>query len=121
MSYPNISGNNSNGNDIAGFGMDTVSTQDVKPDKTDDRLNKVFQFTIDNFREHLELQQVAAIACMSIQSFCEYFKRSTKKTYIDFLNEVRIGYACNLLVDTHRSVIDLCYESGYNTIANFHK
>ena len=58
---------------------------------------------------------------MSVPAFCNYFKRSTKKTYIDFLNEVRVGYACNLLMDTKKPVIDICYESGYNTMANFHK
>jgi AraC-like DNA-binding protein len=97
-----------------------LSTQEIRA-KQDERLDKVFQFTIDNFREPVRLSQVASIACMSIPSFCEYFKRSTKKTYIDFLNEVRIGYACNLLLDSTCSVQDICFASGYNTVANFHK
>jgi AraC-like DNA-binding protein len=97
-----------------------LSTQEIRA-KQDERLDNVFQFTIDNFREPVRLSQVASIACMSIPSFCEYFKRSTKKTYIDFLNEVRIGYACNLLLDSTCSVQDICFASGYNTVANFHK
>jgi AraC-like DNA-binding protein len=81
----------------------------------------VFQFTIDTFRDTISLDQVAAVACMSIPAFCRYFKRSTKKTYIEFLNEVRIGYACNVLQETEKTVVEICYESGFNTIANFHK
>ncbi|RZM21010.1 MAG: AraC family transcriptional regulator [Pedobacter sp.] len=58
---------------------------------------------------------------MSVTSFCNYFKRSTKKTYVDFLDEVRICYACNLLMESDKPVLQVGYESGYNTMANFHK
>ncbi len=98
----------------------TVSTQDIRINK-DERIDAVFQFTIDKFKEPVRLSQVAELACMSVQSFCNYFKRSTKKTYNDFLNEVRIGYACNLLVETQNPILNICYDSGYNTVANFHK
>lgn len=100
-----------------------VSTQPIKTFQHKDRetLDRVFQYTIDTFRDPITLSQVAHIACMSVPAFCNYFKRSTKKTYIDFLNEVRIGCACNLLLDTQKTVLDICYESGYNTMANFHK
>jgi len=104
-------------------GYITVSTQTVQSFQHKDRenLDRVFQFTIDSFRDPIKLSQVAEIACMSVPAFCNYFKRCTKKTYIDFLNEVRIGYACNLLLETEKTVLDICYESGYNTMANFHK
>ncbi len=101
----------------------TVSTQEVTQLNNKDKecIDRVFQFTIDSFRDPITLPQVAGIACMSVPAFCNYFKRSTKKTYIDFLNEVRIGYACHLLQETNKTVLDICYESGYNTMTNFHK
>ena len=99
-----------------------VSTQDInQQNNQDSKINKVFQFTIDNFKESISLSQIASITHMSIPAFCNYFKRSTKKTYIDFLNEIRIGYACHLLMETEKSVLDICYQSGFNTMANFHK
>lgn len=100
-----------------------VSTQEIKELTSKDKqcIDRVFQFTIDSFNNPVSLEQVAAVACMSVPAFCRYFKRSTKKTYTQFLNEVRIGYACNLLQDTQKSVQDICYESGYNSIANFHR
>lgn len=100
-----------------------VSTQefDVMPLTDQECIERVLQFTKDSFMDPISLPQVAAIACMSVPAFCKYFKRSTKKTYIDFLNEVRIGHACTLLQETHKAVLDICYESGYNTMGNFHK
>jgi AraC-like DNA-binding protein/quercetin dioxygenase-like cupin family protein len=100
-----------------------VSTQEITVLTSKDKqcIDRVFQFTIDSFKEPVTLSEVAAIACMSVPAFCRYFKRSTQKTYTEFLNEVRIGYACNLLQDTQKTVLEICYESGYNSIANFHR
>ena len=100
--------------------VSTQGNKSIQP-KGQSSLDKVVQFTIDNFKEAISLTQMAGIACMSIPAFCNYFKRSTKKTYIDFLNEIRVGYACQLLLETQKPVLTICYESGYNTMANFHK
>jgi AraC-like DNA-binding protein len=102
---------------------ETLSTQDVKTfqARNKDRIDKIFQYTIDNFQESVTLADVAVTAGMSIPAFCSYFKKSTKKTYIDFLNEIRVGHACKLLIDTQKHVLDICYESGFNTLANFNK
>lgn len=102
---------------------DTISTQEVKTfqARNRDRIDKIFQYTIEHFQEPISLADVASTAGMSIPAFCSYFKKSTKKTYIDFLNEIRIGHACKLLIDTQMSVLEICYESGFNTLANFNK
>jgi len=100
-----------------------VSTREEKTfnHKEVDRIDRVFQYTIDHFKQPITLSTIAGMANMSIPAFCNYFKRSTKKTYIDFLHEVRIGYACRLLNETQQSVWDICIDSGFNTIANFNK
>lgn len=85
------------------------------------RIDSVIQFTMKNFHDEVTLAAVAQVANMSIPAFCHYFKKVTKKTYIDFLNEIRIGYACQLLMDTDQSVLNICYKSGFNTLANFNK
>ena len=108
---------------VAAHEFETVSTQEVKTfqAKNKDRIDRIFQFTIDNFQEPISLAAVAATAGMSIPAFCSYFKKCTKKTYVDFLNEIRIGHACKLLIDTQKTVLEICYESGFNTLANFNK
>lgn len=101
-----------------------LSTQEVKVvnNKTRERIDRIFHYTMENFREPIQLSTVAAIADMSIPAFCNYFKKSTKKKYIDFLNEVRIGYACKQLTDNTQTTVEgVCYESGFNTLANFNK
>ena len=101
----------------------TVSTQEIKAlnPRDKDRIDSVFQYTMENFREPIKLSLISKKAGMSIPAFCSYFKKRTKKTYIDFVNEVRIGYACKLLLTTQTSVLQICFESGFNTVANFNR
>ena len=100
-----------------------LSTQEVRtfnPRQTE-RIDRIFQYTLAHFRDPISLHAVATEAGMSVTAFCSYFKKSTKKTYIDYLNELRIGHACQLLIESSRPVNDICYESGFNTLANFNK
>ena len=101
----------------------TVSTQEIKAmnPKDKDRIDGVFQYTMENFKEPIQLSQISEKAGMSIPAFCNYFKKRTKKTYIDFVNEVRVGYACKLLLTTQMSVLQICFDCGFNTVANFNR
>lgn len=101
----------------------TLSTQEIKAfnPKNKERIDKILQYTIEYFQEPLTLEAVAKNVSMSIPAFCNYFKKCTKKTYIDFLNEVRVGYACKQLIDTQSNIASICYDSGFNTLANFNK
>jgi AraC-like DNA-binding protein len=101
----------------------TVSTQEVGEFnlKHKERIDKIFQYTIANFQETIKVEEVAEVVQMSVPAFCSYFKKSTKKTYIDFLNEIRVGFICKQLIDTTKTIESICYESGFNTIANFNK
>lgn len=85
------------------------------------RINKVYQFLMQNFSHDILLNDVAAIAHMAPTAFCRYFKEQTGKTLSRFLNELRIQHACNLLLDPDKSISEICYESGYNNLTNFNK
>lgn len=100
-----------------------LSTQELRPLQLRDqeRIDRIFQYTMEHYREPVSLQQIALVAGMSIPAFCAYFKKRTKKTYIDFVNEMRIGYACTLLADTEQSILQICFDSGFNSIAHFNK
>ena len=89
--------------------------------KNRERIDRIFQYSMDHFKEPVQLSHVAGIANMSIPAFCNYFKKTTRKKYIDFLNEIRIGYACQRLLDSQSSIIEICYESGFNNLANFNR
>lgn len=101
----------------------TLSTQEMNylNIKNKERLDKIFQYTIEKYHQPISLSEIAQIANMSITAFCSYFRKSTKKSYVEFLNEIRIGYACKLLQDTDKPIREICYESGFNTPVNFNK
>ncbi len=101
----------------------TLSTLQIKDLEAfaDDRINRVFKYSINEFQSPVTLSTVASIANMSISAFCRYFKRNTKKTYIEFIKEMRIGHACHALVNTDKTIVQIAYECGFGTIANFNK
>jgi AraC-like DNA-binding protein len=86
-----------------------------------DRMNRVHAYVMNNFREKIRLDEVAAIANMSPSSFSRYFKIHANKTFSDFLTEIRIGYSCKLLISQKMDVAQVCYESGFNTLSNFNR
>lgn len=86
-----------------------------------DRMNAIYDYTLKNFKERIQLEKIAEIANISPNSFCRYFKSRTRKTYSQFLIEVRVGHACKLLIENHLSIKQLCYESGFNNFTSFHK
>jgi AraC-like DNA-binding protein len=84
------------------------------------RLNKVIEFTFREFQRIITLHEVAALANLTPEAFCKYFKTRTRKTYISFLNEIRINHACRLLTED-RPVADVCYDSGFTNLSNFNR
>jgi len=84
-------------------------------------IEQIIDYSFKNFLNPISLKEVAGITTMSIPSFCRFFKRNIKKSYFDFIKEIRIGHACKLLRETSRPVLEICYDSGYNSWAHFSK
>lgn len=85
------------------------------------RLNKVCTYTLSNYKKEISLEEIAAISNLSVTSFCRYFKMMTKKTYFDFLVEIRISHACRMLVEDKYPIGMICFECGFNNISNFYR
>ncbi len=85
------------------------------------RLDKVYSYTISNYKEEISLEDISSISNLSITSFCRYFKMMTKMTYYDFLTRIRISQACRLLIDDKVPTNIICYECGFNNISNFYR
>lgn len=83
--------------------------------------NEVYDFLLKNFHRDIRLKEVANICNMTSNAFCRFFKLKTQKTFIRFLNEIRIGHACALLQNANNSIINICYDCGYNNPVNFYK
>jgi AraC-like DNA-binding protein len=86
-----------------------------------DRVNAIYEYSLKNFKRTIQLKEIAAIANISSNSFCRYFKSRTRKTYSRFLIEIRVGHACKLLIENNLSIKQLCYESGFNNFTSFYK
>ena len=87
----------------------------------ENRLNRIYHHTLNNFNKEISLKEIAGIIYMSPHSFCRYFKSRTKKRYSLFLMEVRISHACKLLISTDYSVAVVSYESGFMNFSNFNR
>ncbi len=86
-----------------------------------DRLNKVFQYIMQHFHENIKLDDVAALVFMTRTSFCRFFLERTKRTFSDYLKEVRLNNAIKLLVEKNHTVAMAGTKSGYNNISNFNR
>lgn len=90
--------------------------------KTDGRMSQVHNFIMNNFHRTIHLDEVASLANMNKSAFSRYFKQSNGKNFIQYLNEIRIGFACKLLLDQdEKPISEICYESGYNNLSNFNQ
>lgn len=84
-----------------------------------DRLVNVVKYIKHNLHEQITLDQVADIACMTKQSFCRFFKKRVKKSFSQFLNELRIAHARELLIQTDKSVNDIAFLCGFKSSSHF--
>jgi len=94
----------------------------VNVDESDGkRLNDIFQFTMSEYHRPITLAEVAEVANMTPSAFCRYFKQRTRKTYVSFLNELRVSHACKLLLNKEINVTEVCYHSGFVNLSNFNR
>ncbi len=86
-----------------------------------DRINAIIDYSIKRFKKGIALEEISGIANLSSNAFCRYFKSKTRKTYSRFLIELKVGHACKMLIENKQSIKQICYESGFNNSASFHK
>jgi AraC-like DNA-binding protein len=101
--------------------LSSIGFKHEMPENENDRINAIYDFSLKNFKRPIQLDEIASVANISPNSFCRYFKSKTSKTFSQFLIEVRVGYACKLLIENKMSIKQLCFESGFNNFTSFHK
>jgi len=89
--------------------------------RKDKRLDSIYEYIFSNFQKPITANDVSQVANMNYSAFSRFFKRVYRKTFTQYLNEVRIGYACKLLIENSKNISEVCYESGFNSISNFNK
>ncbi|MFW6275417.1 MAG: AraC family transcriptional regulator [bacterium] len=86
-----------------------------------DRIEKIYYFVRENYNKRIMLEDAATLLNMSIVSFSRLMKKRTGKSFVDFVNEIRLGYATRMLIETNKSISEICYECGFNNISNFNR
>ncbi|AKD53583.1 AraC family transcriptional regulator [Spirosoma radiotolerans] len=86
-----------------------------------ERMKRVLEFVLGHFREEIRVEQIASVAGMAPAAFCRYFKNRTRKTFVEYLNELRIGHARKLLTNVDMSIGQVGLECGYNNNSHFHR
>lgn len=85
------------------------------------RIEKAFEYMNENFDKSITLSEVAKLANMSEVSFSRFFKQRTGSTFIDSLNEIRLGHASRILIETTQNISEVAYDCGFNNISNFNR
>jgi AraC-like DNA-binding protein len=88
---------------------------------SNDRMTKVLHYINTSYQQKVELERVASIANLHPAAFCRYFKEKTGKSLSEYLNDMRLGYACRLILDGNMSISQICFESGFNNLSNFNR
>jgi AraC-like DNA-binding protein len=85
------------------------------------RVRKMINYMHDNYKKDIHLSDVASYVNMSEVSFSRFMKKRTGKNYIEYLNDLRLGIASRYLVDTNKTIAEICYECGFNNLSNFNR
>ena len=84
-----------------------------------ERFNKVYKFLVKNFATSIRLEEVSTLVGLTPTAFCRYFKERTKKTFVEYLNEMRIGYSKKLLLENKMKISTISGEVGFPNLSNF--
>jgi AraC-like DNA-binding protein len=85
------------------------------------KINTVFNYITENYGGPISADMLAARLGMSHTKFSRFFRKATGNSFTDFVNQIRINKACQLLMNTDRYVTNICYDVGFNNVANFNR
>jgi AraC-like DNA-binding protein len=89
--------------------------------KNEKRINTVCEYIQKNSTKKFTLGQIAQLIHLSESAFCKFFKRLTGKTFSDYVNEVRIGHACQMLIETDKPISDVAWKTGFESLTYFNR
>ena len=93
----------------------------IMKEDTASKINTIINHILENKHRHISLDEISDKLCMTSKSFCRFFKKNTGKNFVAYVNEIKIGEACKLLISTELTVSEICHESGFNNISNFNR
>ncbi|CAN5398105.1 AraC family transcriptional regulator [soil metagenome] len=101
--------------------FDDTGKEDMHSNRDESRINVVFKYINHNFSREIYIQEIASMLHMSTASFSRYFKHHTRKTFSDYVTEMRISHACKMLIRDDQNISQISSESGFENLSNFYK
>jgi AraC-like DNA-binding protein len=92
-----------------------------KFETSNSRVNTIHEFLMNNYREEVNLDEIADLVHLAPASACRFFKSATGQTIFNYLNKIKVDYACNLLMNTELNIVDISYDCGFNNLSHFNK
>lgn len=87
----------------------------------DELLARAWEYILVNFQKDIKIKDLLEITHMSNTTFCQTFKKTYRMSFKDYLLNVRIGYACRLLLKESMNISEIAYESGFENLSNFNR
>lgn len=86
-----------------------------------DRMDAVFNYIQEHYREQITLEKMSSLSCLTPTSFSRFFKKQTHQTFVEYLNELRLTAAMRELQGTDKSISEIAFSSGFNTLMHFNR
>ncbi|WP_295990594.1 AraC family transcriptional regulator [Rugamonas sp.] len=101
--------------------LSTIPMQSSDDDAALARISSAINFIVKNFSSQFSMKDLADELDMSERMFARVFRGATGNSFTDFVNRLRVNKACQLLMETERYVTNICYDAGFNNVANFNR
>ncbi|MBQ0073232.1 MAG: helix-turn-helix domain-containing protein [Prevotella sp.] len=88
---------------------------------TSRRVQKIKDHIDQHYSEEIRMETLSGLVSMTPNALSRFFKQHTNLSISEYINEVRIGHATLLLVDSSQTIIEISYKCGFNTISNFNR
>ena len=85
------------------------------------RIAAIHEYLMNNYREEIDLKSLAALVNMAEGSLCRFFKVNMGMTVFEYLNKIKVEFACKLLMDKDLNILEVCFDSGFNNLSHFNK
>ena len=89
-------------------------------DKNKDRLQAIFTYIENNYQSGIDINEISSQTNLTLPAFSNFFKKTMKITFTDFVNQYRIDKACAVLLQG-KNISEACYNVGYNNISYFNR
>lgn len=101
--------------------LSTSSSASLDSTSESRRIHKSEEYINDHFNREIRLETLAEMACMTPSAFSRFFKLRTGRTVQDYILDIRVGNAARMLAGSTMSVLEICFECGFNNVSNFNR